>query len=82
MMQENRAMRERTQQEINEIGFRALVGALGREDAIRFVEQFSERKPAEKAKASEEQHLPPFSPEEAHELIRSMQEPPGQASFL
>ncbi len=76
-------MRERSQQEINEIGFKALVTALGREDAIRFIEQFSPGTRGRSSTTSEpEQTLPAYSPAEIHELIRGMQEPTDQAHLL
>lgn len=75
-------MEVRTQREINEIGYRALVNALGREDASRFIEQFG-RSDADRANEPEDARtLPPFTPDQIHELIRSMQEPSDQASFL
>ena len=72
----------RTQQEINDIGFGALVNALGREDAMLFIRQF--RIPAAPGvEASDDPgHLPPMSVEEAHEKIRDMQEPQDQVSLL
>jgi hypothetical protein len=71
----------RTQQEINDIGFGALVAALGREDAIRFIRQFGA--PARQEETIEDPaYLPPMTAEEAHERIRDMQDPQDQASML
>ena len=72
----------RTQQEINDIGFGALVQALGREDAMLFIRQFR-NPPAPGSETGEDAgYLPPMTVEEAHEKIRDMQEPQKQASLL
>ena len=72
---------KRTQQEINDIGFGALVAALGREDAILFIRQF--RTPTTPGEATEDVGpLPVMTPEEAHQKIRDMQEPQDQVSLL
>lgn len=71
----------RTQQEINELGFAALVDALGKEDAIRFVRQFATTS-TQKSKESDEPTLPPMTADEAHELINKMHGPHDQVSLL
>lgn len=75
----------RSMKEINDIGVRALVDALGREDAQRFLTQFrsseatGSTRAATSADASE---LPPLTIEEAHETIRDMQDPLNQQQRL
>jgi hypothetical protein len=71
----------RTQQEINELGFAALVDALGKEDAIRFVRQFATTS-TQKSREDEEVTLPPMTADEAHELINKMHSPYDQVSLL
>jgi hypothetical protein len=79
-------MAVRTQQEINDLGFSALVNALGRQDALRFIayvgrtQTRGEKESAEIA-ASEE-ILPAMTPDEIHEKIMEMHEPTTQGSFL
>jgi hypothetical protein len=75
----------RSAKEINEVGFRALVDALGRDDAIRFLRQFSPVPGGPAAAAASDaaaDTLPPMSLEEAHERIRDLQDPRDQASLL
>ena len=73
-------MATRTQQEINEIGLRALVKALGRDDASRFIRQFSLRPGIDTS--DNDPTLPPFTPDEAHQLIMNMHDQDDQASLL
>ena len=79
-------MATRTQQEINDIGFTALVQALGREDAIRFVRYVGRTRTPSDHEAAEiaaaEEVLPPMTPDEIHEKIMEMHEPASQQSFL
>jgi hypothetical protein len=71
----------RTQDEINEIGFRALVAALGREDAIRFVRGIAAR-PTRSDEPGANEVLPPWDADEAHERIMDMHGPSDQAAML
>lgn len=78
-------MAERTQQELNELGFKALVRALGKEDALRFIRGISGTRFSSPDMAEEHdalQVLPPMTPDEIHEKIMQMHEPDQQASFL
>jgi hypothetical protein len=71
----------RTRDEINEIGFKALVEALGKEDALRFIRGITgPRTPADNADADEV--LPPWDADEAHERIMDMHGPSDQAALL
>ncbi len=60
---------KRTTQEVIEAGLRALVDALGRDDAHRFLEEFSPPPQDEETPAPP---LPSMSVEEAHQKIRDM----------
>ncbi|MDB5035181.1 MAG: hypothetical protein JWQ98_2422 [Chlorobi bacterium] len=75
----------RTQQQINDIGFRALVDALGKDDALRFVRYMGatmvEVNGKEK-KVEDAEYLPPMTVEEVHRTIMDMHGPSDQASFL
>ena len=74
-------MATRTQDEINDIGFKALVAALGKEDAIRFVRGIAgPRTPG--TKPEEAEVLPPWEADEAHEQIMDMHGPSDQAALL
>jgi hypothetical protein len=78
-------MAARTQQEINDQGFRALVQALGREDAIRFINYLGRTRRSDTAEAeiaASEEVLPAMTPDEIHEKIMELQEPEHQKSFL
>lgn len=70
-MQEHR----RTIQELNDLGFRALVEALGRDDALRFIRQFQSPAAQHDERTSEpsDDHLPPMTVEQAHERILDIQ---------
>lgn len=74
----------RTQQEINEAGFKALVNALGKEDALRFVRYigYTSRGADQQSAQSEDEVLPAMTPDEIHQLIMDMHEPDDQASLL
>jgi hypothetical protein len=75
-------MSKRTQQEINDIGFGALVRALGKEDAFRFIRQFSAQPRVAGTTSDEDDTLPSMTPDEAHERIMDMHDQPDQASML
>lgn len=78
-------MSQRTQQEVNDIGFKALVQTLGREDALRFIHGVSGARLSSPDMAEENDAatpLPPLTPDEIHEKIMQMREPDQQASFL
>jgi hypothetical protein len=69
--------------EINDIGVRALVDALGAEDARRFLGQFaSSRSAAARADETSDADLPSLDVEESHETIRDMQDPMQQQHLL
>ena len=74
----------RTQQEINEQGFRALVNALGRDDALRFIRYIGRASHGADRRndGTEDETLPAMTPDEIHELIMDMHEPDDQASLL
>jgi hypothetical protein len=73
-------MATRTQQEINDIGVRALVKALGKEDASRFIGQFNMQPRADTSDI--DPTLPPFTPEEAHKIMMGMHDQDDQAALL
>lgn len=79
-------MAVRTRDEVCEIGFKALVSALGREDAIQFIHYIAGNRHATDYEDGEiqeaEQVLPAMTPNEIHEKIMSMHEPDQQRSFL
>ncbi len=74
-------MAVRTQEQINELGFQALVAALGKQDAIRFIRGISGvRTGGELSEA--DTPLPAYDPEEAHQRIMDMRDPSDQAHLL
>ena len=76
-------MARRTQQEINDAGFQALVRALGKDDALRFIRGISGTRPAgSTADYDDPDPLPPMTPDEIHTRIMDMHEPDNQASLL
>lgn len=78
-------MAHRTQQEVNDLGFEALVRALGKEDALRFIRGFSGVRFGSRDIDEEDgvdEPLPPMTPDQIHEKIMDMREPNDQASFL
>jgi|GEM_PF-3127437 len=78
-------MERRTQQEINELGFQALVRELGKEDALRFIQSVSGARlgsPDIDEESGDAEPLPPLTPDEIHEKIMDMRDPREQAGFL
>ncbi len=76
-------MAVRTQQEINDLGFAALVRALGKEDALRFIRGISGvHPPGTMPIGDDPAPLPPMTPDEIHIKIMDMREPDNQASLL
>lgn len=73
----------RSMKEVNEIGIRALVTALGKDDARRFLAQFrndgAQRSDADTDAADE---LPSLTIDQAHETIRDMHDPMEQQHML
>jgi hypothetical protein len=77
----------RSMKQVNDIGVRALVDALGKEDAQRFFAQFgsatataSAASPRDERVADES--IPPMTIEEAHQTIRDLQDPMDQQHML
>ena len=72
----------RSMKEINDIGVRALVDALGKEDALKFLRQFRAAA-ADKPDADEPApELPSMTIDEAHNTIRDMHDPIEQQHLL
>jgi hypothetical protein len=73
----------RSLKEVTDIGVRALVDALGKEDAQRFLAQFRPRDGAPHGDVdADAAELPPMTLEEAHEVIRDMHDPMDQQHML
>ncbi len=77
-------MARRTQQEINDAGFQALVRELGKEDALRFIRGISGTRLADSRASADDDPdpLPPMTPDQIHTRIMDMHEPDNQASLL
>jgi len=75
----------RSLREINDIGVRALVDALGAEDAKRFMAQFRPPEgaaPAAGNQPADAQELPSLTVDESHETMRDMHDPMQQQHLL
>ena len=75
----------RSLREINDIGVRALVDALGAEDAKRFMAQFRQSEGTASAASSvpaDAQELPSLTVDESHETMRDMHDPMQQQHLL
>jgi hypothetical protein len=74
----------RTLKEITDIGVRALVDALGKEDAQRFLAQFraSSAATAGSGEPGDPKELPPLTVEESHNTVRDMHDPMEQQHLL
>lgn len=75
----------RSLREVNDIGVRALVDALGAEDAKRFMAQFRSAADAAQVAGDEPgdaQELPAMTIDESHETMRDMHDPMQQQHLL